>query len=170
LERIVGWVEGRQIAWSGAGKCYSETVSGSILNILASRKLIIVSFAALVICAGGGCSMKEEIKRIEAMKQAHEASQSARTSNLNGEQIYVRSCNTCHPSRRHSVGGSQEDLLDSLDKRFPEDAALKAFIRHGKGVMPAQPVTTLNDKELDNLVEYLRRLDEERKEKASEHE
>src|SRR5437868_7077529 len=47
-----------------------------------------------------GCSMKEEIKRIEARQQAQMASDASRSANLTGEQIYIRSCNTCHPSGR----------------------------------------------------------------------
>ena len=47
----------------------------------------------------------------------------------------------------------------ALGKDFPTDDALKKFIRSGKGMMPAQGKDALNDKELDNLVAYLRQLE-----------
>jgi mono/diheme cytochrome c family protein len=102
----------------------------------------------------GGCSMKEEIKRIEAVKQAQQANEASRSDNLTGEQVFIRSCNTCHPSGKKGFGPS----LIAMDDHFPTDDKLKALIRDGKGAMPGQPPATLNDRELSNLVDYLRRL------------
>jgi mono/diheme cytochrome c family protein len=101
-----------------------------------------------------GCSMKEEIKRIEAVKQAQQANEASRSDNLTGEQIFIRSCNTCHPSGKKGFGPT----LIAMDEHFPTDDKLKALIRDGKGAMPGQPPATLNDREMSNLVEYLRRL------------
>lgn len=101
-----------------------------------------------------GCVMSEEMKRIEIVKKAQEKRSEEASTNLNGEQLFFRSCNTCHPSGRANMGPS----LENLQAHFPEDAQLKAFIRQGKGMMPAQPKEVMNDQELDNLVEYLRGL------------
>lgn len=98
--------------------------------------------------------MSEEMRRIAEVKKAQKQRDSAGSTNLNGEQIFYRSCNTCHPSGRLGMGPS----LKNLAKNFPEDAALKSFLRKGKGMMPAQRPDILNDQELDNLVVYLREL------------
>jgi cytochrome c5 len=106
-----------------------------------------------------GCSMQEEMRRIEQVRKAQEASQQSRSTNLTGEQVFIRSCNTCHPSGRKGMGPS----LETMDKDFPTDQALKQMIRTGKGIMPPQPKATINDDELNNLVVYLRRLNEDLK-------
>lgn len=107
-----------------------------------------------------GCSMGEEIRRIEQVKRAQAASEQQRSTNLTGEQIFIRSCNTCHPSGKLGMGPS----LDNMEKDFPTDDALKQFIRTGKGMMPGQPKSTINDQELSNLVVYLRQLNVDLKE------
>ncbi|MBA4073760.1 MAG: hypothetical protein C0508_01880 [Cyanobacteria bacterium PR.023] len=101
-----------------------------------------------------GCVMSEEMKRIEIVKRAQKQRAEAGSTNLNGEQLFFRSCNTCHPSGRANMGPS----LENLSKDFPDDASLKAYLRKGKGMMPAQPVEIINDQEMDNLIDYLRHL------------
>jgi mono/diheme cytochrome c family protein len=129
----------------------------NIARTLAAYLLGLTLLAPLL----AGCSMREEMKRIQAMKQAREASESSRSTNLTGEQIYIRSCNTCHQSTgRRNVGPNLADLED----KFHSDEEIVAFLRKGKGMMPAQPPTTINDKEMENLVEYLHRLSAELKE------
>ena len=102
-----------------------------------------------------GCVMSEEMRRIEAVKKAQRERDLEGSTNLTGEQIFVRSCNTCHPNGRAGLGPT----LEILPSKFPEDAALKAFIRKGKGMMPPQSVDRINDVELDSLIAYLRQLD-----------
>jgi mono/diheme cytochrome c family protein len=121
-------------------------------------KILAVGLSAACLSA---CSMGEEMRRIELNKKAEEASEQQRSTNLTGEQIFIRSCNTCHPSGRLGMGPS----LENMDTHFPTDVALKQMIRSGKGMMPAQPKTTLNDDELNNLVVYLRQLNIDLKEK-----
>ncbi len=99
--------------------------------------------------------MSEEMRRIEAVKKAQRERDLEGSTNLTGEQIFVRSCNTCHPNGRAGLGPT----LVSLPSKFPEDAALKAFIRKGKGMMPPQSADRINDVELDSLIAYLRQLD-----------
>ena len=125
---------------------------------LAYRKHLLIGLLAA--CALAGCSMKEEIKRIEAVKQAQMASDAQRSTNLTGEQVFVRSCNTCHPSGRKGYGPSLVDM----DQHFKTDSELKAFIRKGKGLMPPEPPAVINDVELSNLLDYLHSLNDELKE------
>jgi len=101
-----------------------------------------------------GCAIGEEVKHIEEVEKAEQRQVTARSENLTGEQVFIRSCNTCHPGGKIGIGPS----LETLDTAFPDDAKLKAFIRQGRGNMPGQSKAAINDKELDNLVIYLRTL------------
>lgn len=98
--------------------------------------------------------MQEEVRRIEAAKQAGQLREASRSTNLTGEQIFYRSCNTCHPSGKKGMG----PRLDMIAEHFPEDKALIALLRKGKGMMPAQTKDDINDEELKNLVMYVRTL------------
>ncbi|HMW92892.1 MAG TPA: cytochrome c [Candidatus Obscuribacter sp.] len=102
-----------------------------------------------------GCVMSEEMKRIDQVKKAQRERAMEGSTNLTGEQIFIRSCNTCHPSAKAGMGPS----LEAMNAKFPEDQALKQFIRKGKGMMPGQSVERINNDELDNLITYLRALE-----------
>ena len=104
-----------------------------------------------------GCVMSQEMKRIAAVKKAEQQRQESGSTNLTGEQIFIRTCNTCHPGGGAGMGVS----LINLQKDFPDDVKLKAFLRKGKGMMPPQPKDVLNDQEMDNLISYLRALNVE---------
>jgi mono/diheme cytochrome c family protein len=106
---------------------------------------------ASLIC---GCAMSEEMKRIQERKDEERIRNASLSPDLTGEQLFIRSCNTCHPGGKKGLGPTLENLPD----KYPDDAKLKLLIRKGKGVMPGQPKQTMNDHELDNLVEYLRKL------------
>ena len=101
-----------------------------------------------------GCVMSEEVKRIERDKAEKKRRKNAMSTNLSGKQIFVRSCNTCHPGGKEGMGPS----LAQLKEHFPTDEQLKSFIRQGAGVMPPQPKEVINEVEMDNLIEYLRKL------------
>lgn len=103
--------------------------------------------------------MSEEMKRIEAVKKSQKAREQESSTNLSGEVLFVRSCNTCHPGGGEGMGPS----LENIATKFGEDAALIAFIRKGKGIMPPQPRDVINDQEMQNLVVYLRALEFEKK-------
>jgi cytochrome c2 len=100
--------------------------------------------------------MTEEIKRIDESKQAEFKRKSLMSNDLTGEQIFFRSCNTCHPGGKKNVGPS----LEQMDDHFPDDAKLIAFLRKGKGIMPPQTKDVLNDNEMLSLVSYLRQLNQ----------
>lgn len=116
-----------------------------------SRLSASVLMAILLLSA---CSMGEEVKRIQAVKEMERERAQSQSTDLTGEQVFIRSCNTCHPRGRQGMGPA----LDKMDEHFPADDQMKRFIRMGKGVMPAQGKDTLNDIELDNLVKYLRAM------------
>jgi len=116
-----------------------------------ARTGIILFLAATQVAA---CSMSEEVKRIEAVRRAELRHEAASSTNLSGEQIFIRSCNTCHPGGSKGMGPA----LDQVNEHFANDDALKAFIRKGKGAMPAQGKEALSDEEINNLVVYLRAL------------
>jgi len=121
-------------------------------------RLLIYSLSFLAILqALDACSISEEVKRIEASKQYEERQEASRSTDLTGDQIFIRSCNTCHPGGKQGVGPS---LMD-ISSKWPDDNALKAFIRKGKGVMPEQPASVINNAELDRLIAYLRTLKKE---------
>jgi cytochrome c550 len=113
----------------------------------------VAMLSALVI---SGCAMSEEVKRINEVKRAQQSRDAARSTNLTGEQLFIRTCNTCHPGGKEGMGPS----LDKLNDDIPDDGALKKFIRSGKGLMPGQPKNVINDQELDSLVLYLRNLNQ----------
>jgi mono/diheme cytochrome c family protein len=114
----------------------------------------VAAMTLTVILLLSACSMGEEVKRIRAVNEMEKERAQSQSTDLTGEQVFIRSCNTCHPRGRQGVGPA----LDQLSEHFATDEMLKRFIRMGKGVMPANPKETLNDVELDNLVKYLRAL------------
>ena len=109
----------------------------------------------LVSATTGGCVMSEEVKRIERDRALKLKRKEEMSTNLSGKQIFVRSCNTCHPGGSEGMGPK----LDKLKDHFPTDEALRKYIRQGAGVMPPQPVEVINEKEMDNLIDYLRKLE-----------
>jgi cytochrome c5 len=128
------------------------------------RNVLIVAALVAVTQILSACSMGEEMRRIDEAKRANQVRDSARTTNLNGAQLFVRSCNTCHPGGKEGMG----PRLDKMDTDFPTDDGLKKFLRKGKGIMPAQPPSIINDNELNSLVVYLRALNTDLKESAKD--
>ena len=99
-----------------------------------------------------GCAVSEEVRQIERVKQAQKEELAGRSEQLTGQQVFIRSCNTCHPGGCAGAGPS----LEEINNRFPTDAQLAKFIRTGSGQMPPQPPSVLTDQELANLISYLR--------------
>lgn len=129
---------------------FSSSLKGTSVSIVT----LIILLSALTWTLAG-CSMGEEVKRIKAVSEMEKQREASHSTDLTGEQIFIRSCNTCHPRGRKGMGPS----LEKMNEHFLTDEMLKRFIRQGKGVMPPQPPQALNDKELDNLVKYLRKLE-----------
>jgi len=100
------------------------------------------------------CSIAEEVKHIEEVQKAQMRQEKARTENLTGEQVFIRSCNSCHPGGQAGIGPNLAEINTSM----PDDDKLKALIRAGRGNMPPQTKSIINDQELNDLVVYLRSL------------
>lgn len=118
------------------------------------RIAIMVLISILVVATTGGCVMSEEMKRIQKVEEEKARRKQQMSTNLSGEQIFVRSCNTCHPGGAAGMGPS----LDQLATHFPTDDKLINFLRQGVGAMPPQPKEVINDIEMGALVRYLRTL------------
>lgn len=118
----------------------------STLSLLLMLSLIPLSLS--------GCVMSEEMKRIESNEKAQRQRAEASSSDLTGEQLFIRSCNTCHPQGKAGMGPS----LENVPTKYADDAALVSFLRKGQGMMPAQTKDVINDQEMSNLVIYLRQL------------
>ena len=73
----------------------------------------------------------------------------------NGRQVYARLCEACHPGGNRGVGPSLRGA--DFERKFADDAALRAVIRNGQGTMP--PFRQLTDGELNDLVAFVRTLD-----------
>ncbi len=121
-------------------------------DTVGTLRLAAAAAGALVILTS--CSMSEEVRRIEQVRQLQQRRNLSNPTDLTGQQIFIRSCNTCHPGGEEGMGPA----LNHLAKLFPSDEALKKFLRSGSGMMPAQPKEVLNDRELESLVTYLRAL------------
>lgn len=65
-----------------------------------------------------------------------------------GEQVFMRSCNQCHPRGEAGVGFA-------LNNKPLPDAVIRAQVRLGVGAMPAFPQTEISDRELEAIVAYL---------------
>lgn len=101
--------------------------------------------------------MKEEVKRIERVRKVRQRMEAALSDQLTGEQVFLRSCNTCHAGLKANLGPA----LDKINERFTSDNELKQYIRTEHGVMPGQPIETISDIELSALVVYLREASKE---------
>lgn len=69
----------------------------------------------------------------------------------NGEAVFARYCNTCHPGGGRGAGPSL------LTEDFSVDE-LKAVVRHGKTRMPGFGPSIISDEDLDALVSYVQGL------------
>ncbi|MCE7057853.1 cytochrome c [Algoriphagus sp. AGSA1] len=70
-------------------------------------------------------------------------------SEIAGEKVFMQNCQRCHPQGAAGLGPS---ILwaPGFAKRFQ--------VRHGAGAMPAFDKEHLSEKELDQLMEYLKAL------------
>jgi mono/diheme cytochrome c family protein len=132
-----------------------------------SKQLLSPLLVCSVLCTTlslAGCAVSEEVRQIERVKHAEKEELAGRSEQLTGQQVFIRSCNTCHPGGKAGTGPS----LDDINSRFPTDAQLAQFIRAGSGQMPPQPPSILTDEELANLISYLRATHEARTEATPE--
>jgi mono/diheme cytochrome c family protein len=72
-----------------------------------------------------------------------------------GQQLYSRFCDSCHPGGGSGLGPSLRGA--ELEAEFADDEALKRVTREGVGTMPA--FRQLTDRQLDDIVAYIRTLE-----------
>lgn len=68
-----------------------------------------------------------------------------------GEKIFMRYCHKCHP-------GGESGLGPALNNKPLPGPMIKLQVRAGLGAMPSFPENLLPSSQLDDLVEYLKRL------------
>ena len=68
---------------------------------------------------------------------------------LNGQEVFMKNCNRCHPAGNAGLGPS------IINKPLP-GFLLKLQVRKGFGTMPAFDREHLPEKELDDLVSYIK--------------
>jgi mono/diheme cytochrome c family protein len=91
-----------------------------------------------------------------ALPQAGDGAPSGTGDAAAGQPVFSRLCNSCHPNANAGIGPALYGA--AFADRYPEDAALAAVIRQGKGGMPGFPAAQLSDQDLANLIAYLRGL------------
>jgi mono/diheme cytochrome c family protein len=73
-----------------------------------------------------------------------------------GQQVLAAQCNSCHPGANAGIGPALYG--PQFAQRYPEDGALIAVIRQGKGGMPPFTTSQLNEQDLANVIAYMRGL------------
>jgi mono/diheme cytochrome c family protein len=73
-----------------------------------------------------------------------------------GQAVFQRSCNPCHPGANAGIGPALHGA--AFDQRYPDNAAIAAVVRNGRGGMPPFATIALSDADLTNLIAYLRSL------------
>lgn len=71
-----------------------------------------------------------------------------------GRVLFMRNCNMCHPG---GAGG----LGPAINNKPLPSVAMRTQIRHGVGAMPAFTHEMLSDAQVDAIVAYLNKMQEE---------
>lgn len=71
-----------------------------------------------------------------------------------GEQLFMAQCHHCHP-------GGAAGLGPAINNKPLPGAAMHLQIRKGVGTMPAFPETMLSNAQVDAIVAYLNKLQQE---------
>jgi mono/diheme cytochrome c family protein len=73
-----------------------------------------------------------------------------------GQRTFATSCNSCHPGANAGIGPALHG--PQFSARYPDETAIAAVIRQGKGGMPGFSAGSLSDQDLANVVAYLHGL------------
>ena len=73
-----------------------------------------------------------------------------------GKATFLKTCFGCHPNGNAAIGPALYGAAFSA--RYPDNAAIEAVIRGGRGRMPAFASSQLADDDLANIIAYLRSL------------
>ncbi len=83
------------------------------------------------------------------------------TQAATGRELFVGEfgCNTCHPGGQKGVG---RDLVGpEFRQRHPTDASVREQIRNGGGQMPAYGEERMSEQQLQDVIAYIRWLNEQ---------
>lgn len=114
-------------------------------------------FALLVALAGGtmgGCSAQAWLGRAPAARRPNTIPADRLQDNprlAEGQRLFMQHCNQCHVGGAAGVGPSLND------KPLPP-WAVRFQVRHGLGAMPAFPRRVIPDRQLEDVVTYVRYL------------
>jgi mono/diheme cytochrome c family protein len=71
---------------------------------------------------------------------------------LNGQEVFMKNCNKCHPLGESGLG-------PSLNNRgYLPSFMIRYQVRHGMGVMPSFSKGRIPSGDLDDLIDYLKAL------------
>jgi mono/diheme cytochrome c family protein len=73
---------------------------------------------------------------------------------LDGQKLFMRECNQCHPAGAAGLG-------PAINNKPLPSVAMRTQIRLGAGAMPAFKEDALKDAEVDAIVAYLNKLQQE---------
>jgi mono/diheme cytochrome c family protein len=73
-----------------------------------------------------------------------------------GQAKFLTTCFGCHPNGNAGIGPALHG--PAFVARYPDDAAITALVRGGRGGMPAFGPDKLSDTDLTNIIAYLRSL------------
>ena len=73
-----------------------------------------------------------------------------------GKATFLKTCFGCHPNGNAAIGPALYGA--AFAARYPDNAALEAVIRGGRGGMPAFNSSQLTDDDLANIIAYVRAI------------
>jgi len=96
------------------------------------------------------------VAAIAASPQVVAAPPSAAGDTAAGQAVFQTKCNACHPGANAGIGPALNGA--AFTTRYPDNAAIAAVVRAGRGGMPAFSAAGLSDADLTNVIAYLRSL------------
>ena len=76
-----------------------------------------------------------------------------------GQARFQTTCSPCHPGGHAGIGPALSGA--SFTDRYPDDTAVAALVRSGRGGMPAFRQEVFSDQDLSNVIAYVRSLSSE---------
>ena len=113
-----------------------------------------VGLSASLLAGIAGCSAQAWLGHAPAARRPNTIPPERLQDNprlAEGERLFMQHCNQCHVGGAAGVGPSLND------KPLPP-WALRIQVRHGFGAMPAYSSKVLNDRELEDVITYVRYL------------
>jgi mono/diheme cytochrome c family protein len=71
-----------------------------------------------------------------------------------GQAKFLTTCFGCHPNGNAGIGPALHG--SAFAARYPDDGAISALVRGGRGGMPAFGPDELSDADLTNIIAYVR--------------